>query len=209
MAIIKNGILGGFRGKAGTVVGYHLNGQDIMRGLANERSKPFTEKELANQQAFGDLQLWLKPLKVFLRVGFQDYAPTFQGFVAAKSYNSKNALVRDDAGAHIDPALALVSFGDQEPALTASAVSETENSITFNWEGGKCESDDRAMFLVYDIAGGKADYDTGAVKRRMKAGVFKLNEDFSGKAVHVYLAFVAEDRKRRSNSQYLGIVNVL
>ncbi|WP_316811929.1 DUF6266 family protein [Pedobacter heparinus] len=209
MAIIKNGILGGFKGKVGTVIGYHLKGQEIMRGEANERTKPFTEKELANQQRFGDLQYWLKPLTVFLRVGFQDYAPTFEGFVAAKSYNSKHALVKDDAGTHIDPALALVSFGDQEQATTASAVSEAENSITFNWEGGKCEGDDRAMFLVYDIEGATADFDTAAVKRRMRTGVFKLSEDFSGKAVHVYLAFVAEDRKRRSNSQYLGIVNVL
>lgn len=209
MAIIKNGILGGFKGKAGTVVGYHLKGQEIMRGLANERTKPFSEKELANQQRFGDLQYWLKPLTVFLRVGFQGYAPTFEGFTGAKSYNSKHALVKDDAGTHIDPALALVSFGDQEQATTASAVSEAENSITFNWEGGKCEGDDRAMFLVYDIEGGTADFDTAAEKRRMKTGVFKLNENFSGKAVHVYLAFVAEDRKRRSNSQYLGVVNVL
>lgn len=209
MAIIKHGILGGIKGKAGTVVGYHLNGQDILRGLANERTKPFTEKELANQQVFGDLQRWLQPLTVFLRVGFQDYAPTFKGFVAAKSYNSKNALVKDDAGTHIDPALALVSFGDQEQAVTASAMSEVENTIIFNWDGGKHQGDDRAMFLVYDIEGGRAEFDTAAVKRRMKTGAFKLTENFSGKSVHVYLAFVAEDRKRRSNSQYLGIVNVL
>lgn len=209
MAIIKNGILGGFKGKAGTVVGYHLKGQDLMRGLPVKRRNPFSEKELANQQVFADLQSWLKPLIVFLRVGFQDYAPTYEGFVAAKSYNSKYALVRDDAGTHIDPALALVSFGDQEPAANATAVSEAQNSITFSWEGGKHEPDDRAMFLVYDVDGGRADYDTAAPRRGMRTGVFKLNEDFSGKAVHVYLAFVAEDRKSRSNSQYLGIVNML
>jgi hypothetical protein len=209
MAIIKNGILGGFKGKAGTVVGYQLYGQDIMRGLANERSKPFTENELTNQQTFKDLQLWLKPLTVFLRVGFQNYAPTFQGFVAAKSYNSQHALVKDDAGVHIDPSLALVSFGDQEPAVTASAVAESVNSITFNWEGGKHESDDRAMFLVYDVEKGMADFDTAAIRRSAKKGTFQLHENYSGKAVHVYLAFVSEDRKTRSNSQYLGIVNVI
>jgi hypothetical protein len=209
MGIIKNGILGGFSGKTATVVGYHLNGQDIMRGLPKERTKPFSKKELANQQIFADLQFWLQPLKVFLRVGFQNYAPKFQGFVAAKSYNSKNALVSDDAGVHIDPALALVSYGDQEQALTASAVSDIENSITFNWDGGKHESDDRAMFVVYDIERGLADYDTGAIRRGLKTGTFKLNEKFSGRPVHVYLAFVSEDRKRRSNSQYLGVITVL
>lgn len=209
MAIIKKGILGGFKGKVGTVSGYQLNGQDIMRGQPEQRSVPFTKNELANQQKFGDVQTWLKPLTIFLRVGFQNYAPTFQGFVAAKSYNMKHAIVVDDDGAHIDPAKALVSFGDQEQALTATAISESVNSITYSWDGGLYDFDDRAMFLVYDIAAGRADFDTAGVRRSNKSGVFKLNENFSGKTVHVYLAFVAEDRKRRSNSQYLGTVTVL
>ncbi|WP_225872654.1 DUF6266 family protein [Pedobacter frigoris] len=55
----------------------------------------------------------------------------------------------------------------------------------------------------------KAEYDTMAVRRYAEAGILLLSDKFSGKAVHVYLAFVAEDCKTRSNSQYLGIVNVL
>nr|WP_121272890.1 DUF6266 family protein [Pedobacter schmidteae] len=209
MGIIKKGILGGFKGKVGTVNGYVLKGQDIMRGQPEQRTVPFSKKELANQQKFGDVQAWLRPLTIFLRVGFQDYAPTFEGFVAAKSHIMKNAMFTDDAGAHIDPAKALVSFGDQEQATTAAAVSESTNTITYSWEGGTYDFDDRAMFLVYDIEGGVADFDTAAVRRTNEGGVFKLNENFSGKTVHVYLAFVAEDRKRRSNSQYLGTVTVL
>ena len=209
MAIIKKGILGGFSGKAGTVVGYELNGQDVMRGLPKQRIKPFTAGELQNQKTFGELQAWLRPITTFLRVGFQNYAPTFQGFTAAKSYNSKHAIVKDDAGTYIDPALALVSFGDQAKSTTASAVSETSNSVTFNWQGGEHKYDDRAMFLIYDIENGNAEFDTAAVKRSAMTGKFNMGRDFSGKSVHVYLAFVAEDRKTRSNSQYLGIVNVL
>ncbi|MEQ7802085.1 DUF6266 family protein [Pedobacter sp. ASV1-7] len=94
-------------------------------------------------------------------------------------------------------------------AETASVVSEDTNTVTFNWSGGKREHDDRAMFMLYDIDGCEAEFDTAAVKRQFETGVFKLQKNFSGKTVHAYLAFVSEDRKRRSNSQYLGLVTVL
>lgn len=209
MAIIKNGILGGFSGKVGTVVGYELNGQDVIRGKAGERKAPPTKGELRNQRTFSVTQFWLQPITNFLRVGFKDYQKTFSGFSAAKSYLSRNALKFNDEGAYVDPSLALVSYGNMDLAETTNAVSEAPNEVTFTWSGGKMEHDDRAMFMLYDIEGGSADFDTAAVKRQYGTGVFKPNVNFSGKSVHVYLAFVSEDRKRRSNSQYLGIVNVL
>lgn len=208
MAIIKNGILGGFSGKSGTVVGYQLYDQSVMRGLGKTRKVPFTPAELKNQTKFSTPQRWLQPITEFLRVGFKGYAKRFEGFNAAKSYLSKNAVRSDDAGFYIDPKLALVSFGDMDLAEKASAVSESPGTVTFKWSGGESEHDDRAMFMLYDIDGRNAKFDTAAVKRKLETGVFSA-EDLSGKSVHVYLAFVAEDRKRRSNSQYLGVVTVL
>ena len=52
MAIIKNGILGNFSGKAGTVVGYQLYDQGVMRGNAKARKVLFTPAELKNQDKF-------------------------------------------------------------------------------------------------------------------------------------------------------------
>lgn len=208
MAIIKNGILGSFSGKAGAVVGYQLYDQGIMRGLGRIRTAPFTPAELKNQEKFATPQRWLQPIKPFLRVGFKGYAKRFEGFNAAKSYLSHNAVRSDDNGFYIDPALALVSFGDMDLAEKASAVSESPGMVTFRWSGGQREHDDRAMFMLYDIDRGTAKFDTAAVQRQKETGVFTA-EEFSGKSVHVYLAFVSEDRKRRSNSQYLGVITVL
>ncbi|TCC96987.1 DUF6266 family protein [Pedobacter hiemivivus] len=209
MAIIKKGILGGFKGKSGTVIGYHLKGQDLMRGIPRERSTPPTKKELVNRAKFATSQIWLQPLIEFLRVGFQGYAETYEGFVAAKSYNSKHALKGENPDFYIDPKLALLSFGDMDQSEKASAVSESPGTVTFEWDGGRLVYDDRAMFVAYDIEKGKACFDTAAVKRSKKTGTFEIGPDYSGKTVHVYLAFVSEDRKRRSNSQYLGAVKVL
>ena len=111
MAIIKDGIHGAFSGKVGKVIGYVRRGQAIMR-TQGERTSPPTAKELLNREKFAASQKWLSPLTDFLRIGFKDYQPTYEGFVAAKSYNHKNALqCNENNEFFINPALALVSFG--------------------------------------------------------------------------------------------------
>lgn len=210
MATFKNGILGPFNGKVGTVVGYELNGQYVMRGVGEKNPNiPATKKELANRKKFAIAQDWLYPITSFLRVGFQNYAPTFQGFSAAKSYLLKHAVKGTYPDLFIEPASVLVSFGDLEPAQSVNVVSETPYTLTFTWEPGEHMYDDRAMFLVYDIEKKAAKFDTAASKTQNKKGTFVLSPGFSGREVHVYIAFVSEDRKRRSNSQYLGIVKVM
>lgn len=209
MSIIKHGILGNFSGKTGTVVGYELMGQGIMRSLPNERTKPPTENELANRKKFANVQAWLQKITPFLRVGFQNYAPTFQGFVAAKSYNSKNAVVGTFPNFEIDPALALVSFGTLPQATEANVVSEVSRTISFTWSGGNHAYDDRCMLMAYDTVNGNAVYETAGSRRQLGKAELKLEERWSGKKVHIYLAFVTEDRKNRSKSQYLGEITVL
>ena len=45
MGILKNGPNGDFSGKAGSFVGYKLNGQDIIRGIPKKRTKKPTQRE--------------------------------------------------------------------------------------------------------------------------------------------------------------------
>ena len=142
-------------------------------------------------------------------MGFKDYDVKFEGFNGAKSYNNKKAMKLGESVFYVDPELALVSYGDMDLAEQASAVSEASNTVTFTWDGGSSVYDDRAMVVVNDIEGGTACYDTAGAKRQMKRFAFELGHDFSGKSVHVYLAFVSEDRKRRSNSQYLGVIDAM
>lgn len=167
-----------FNGKIGTVVGYELRGQFVMRNVGKKRiERPPTPAELANRKKFADVQAWLQPLTDFLRVGFKDYAPTYEGFVAAKSYISKKAVTGEYPNFVIEPALALVSFGKLDQAVTAGVVSESTNTLTFNWDGGRYVYDDRAMFLVYDIENGVAEFDTSTTKRLFKKGTFYTDKE--------------------------------
>jgi hypothetical protein len=56
MGKIKQGILGGFKGKVGTVIGASWNGIAYMRGLAQSVKNPKTAAQLQQRAFFKDLQ---------------------------------------------------------------------------------------------------------------------------------------------------------
>ena len=56
MGKIKQGILGGFKGKVGTVIGSSWNGIAYMRGLAQSVKNPKTAAQLQQRAYFKDLQ---------------------------------------------------------------------------------------------------------------------------------------------------------
>ena len=209
MAVIKKGILGGFKGKSGTVVGYELNGQSIIRGLPQERSTKPTEKELINREKFKVSQIWLKPLVDFLRVGFQGYQPTYQGFVAAKSYNYKHALKTDDGeNFYMDPSQVLVSYGTLEQVENPT-MELSSNELTISWgKGGNFQYDDKMMVMAYCIEKETVVFNTTIALQQKKKAVLEMPPRIFDMDFHVYLAVVSEDRKNRSNSQYLGKISV-
>lgn len=211
MARIKNGILGGFSGKLGTGVGYQLPGGDFVRSLPIRRAKP-TKNELVNRAKFKLVQDCLHPLKSFLKVGFNNYGTKTGGYRSAVSYTRKIALVSDDAGFYIDPALLKVSGGDLPQAESPVATFEDPLHIKFTWDATNITykyASDQAMLVIFDRKDKK-------VMTRILNGVFRnagtqtveLPPTFKGKEVDAYIGFVAADRSRQSDSQYLGRIAI-
>ena len=56
MGKIKQGILGGFKGKVGTVIGASWNGIAYMRGLAQSVKNPKTAAQLTQRAFFREVQ---------------------------------------------------------------------------------------------------------------------------------------------------------
>jgi len=206
MAVIKKGILGGFRGKAGAVVGYRLMDQDIMRGISELRSTEFTPNEKANQWKFKTSQGWLQPITEVLRIGFAGYKPNCHGFNGAKSFIGTHAVHGVHPFHYIDPALACISHGKLFAGTGLKAEVTPEMLVIFSWDTeGPFKYNDRAIAVVYNINGQYANYDVGLAKRVEGKATMQLEDDFKGAEVHIYLGFVTEDRKERSISQYLGM----
>ena len=63
MGKFRNGILGGFQGKVGTVIGSTWRGEDIMRALPKKVAKRPTELQLLQRIKFKAVSEFLNPLR--------------------------------------------------------------------------------------------------------------------------------------------------
>jgi len=206
MARITNGVLGGFSGKVGTVVGYTLYGIDRMRSLP-ERTAPPTENELKNRSRFKLVQEVLNSIKELIKVGFKDYWTVSGGMRGALSYNRQFALKTAGEEDYIDPAAFRISGGSLVGLKAAAVLQENEKLLRFNWDSSLVEggsSYDQVMLLAIDMQGRQASYQSTGNFRSTGTDVLMLSEDLIGKEVDIYVGVVAKDRCSQSESQYLG-----
>ena len=206
MARVTNGVLGGFSGKVGPVVGYTLYGIDRIRSLP-ERTAPPTANELRNRSRFKLVQEVLNAIKGLVVVGFKDYWTKSGGMRAALSYNRQFALKTSGGEDYIDPASFRISGGNLAGLAAATVVQETEELLRFNWDPSLVEggtSYDQVMLLAIDMQGKKASFQSTGNFRSTGTDVLIISEDLIGKEVDIYVGVVAKDRCSQSESQYLG-----
>ena len=206
MAKADDGILGKFRGKIGTVVGVS-NGRDFyMRSLPRKRTKT-SPKELTNRAKFKAVIDHLDPLKELVKAGFKGHYTKTGGYRAALSYNRKHAIVADDNGVYMDPALFRFSGGVLPGALDQT-VSLTNDLLEINWNTSGADqgsTSDQMMLLLYNTADSKTltNVFDGPFRSAGNHSV-TIPARMQGGEAELYIAFVAADRSAQSDSQYLG-----
>ena len=103
MGKISQGILGGFSGKVGSVVGANWKGINYMRSKAVSVANPRTEGQVKQRTKFSVTLNFLQPITDFLRVGYKMYAIKKTAFNAAMSYFINNAITGESPDFSIDP----------------------------------------------------------------------------------------------------------
>ncbi|WP_411273391.1 DUF6266 family protein [Daejeonella sp.] len=210
MGKLINGINGPFIGKVGTVIGSSRRGVPYMKGPYKTRKTDISEKELRNRDKFAFAQAWLKPLLEVVRLGFKNYSVKSQGFVSAKSYLYKHALKLEGDTHSIDPSLMRISFGNLPISKNAAVGVTNPYELTFTWEPETSGSDyvkDQVLMVAYNIRDMHVSYVLQGQFRSVGKDILPLSHDYKpGTVVHVYIAFIAADRSRQSDSLYLGEV---
>ena len=212
MGTIKIGILGGFSGKVGTVIGATWKGIDYMRSRATSVSNPNTPAQLEHRAKFVTIVLFLKPLTAFLRFGFKSLAIKKSGFNAAMAANFKNDVIIGTYPAfNIDYTKISVSQGNLPGALNPATVSATAGTVRFTWENNSWETnasvDDQAVLVVYNPTKEAAVSVIGGLTRAVGSQTIILPNSFSGDEVQCYIAFTNANQSVISNSQYvMGLI---
>jgi hypothetical protein len=133
MGKIKQGILGGFKGKVGTVIGATWNGIAYMRGLAQSHKNPKTAAQLKQRAFFKEVQDLVGQLS--------DEQLAFLYPNSVKGMSRRNLLTKQlsdypietEEGKHADLA-DIISLGNAPTAdLPDVSIVASRSAVTISW----------------------------------------------------------------------------
>ena len=214
MAKLSKGILGPISGALGPIVGATWKGVPYvrLRPVKKPKSKQKrTAAQRANQSRFAFIQKWFVPFYSFITVGFRNHASDRTEINAAFSANYKTAFSGEYSDIVVDYSKILLSKGNL-PGLHLPGLSWMgTDTIELTWLKNPnidVAFDDQIMLVLYCPELHKVDGFIGGVKRNAMYCSFKFNEYMIGKALEVYVSVTSFDRRRISESMYLGRMEV-
>ena len=209
MGIISQGILGGFSGKVGNVIGASWKGIHYIRIKPVTVANPRTEGQVNQRAKFSATLAFLQPSLAFVKVGYKFYANKRSAFNAAMSYVIQNAIIGSSPNFSVDPAAALLSRGKLTGAVGTSADLVVDQ-LTVDWldnsVDGNARPDDKAMLLAYNANRQESVINLEAGTRATGSGTLEIPVAPSGDTLEVYLAFQAADGSMVSNSTHVETV---
>ncbi len=212
MGKITDGILGGFSGTVGTVVGAAWRGIEYMRGRSKKRSGNPVQSQLDQQAKFALMLKFMRPLRGLVDSTFKNYAINMTAANYALSSNLNGAITGDFPDFSVDCSKVVLSHGTVGPALMPLATAGAGSKVNFTWKDTTLLSidakpDDQAILVAYDMEDNYCLYSMKGGKRSEETALLDLTL-LSGKTVQTWLCFTSADGKRFSDSQFTGEVTV-
>ena len=213
MGTIKQGILGGFSGKVGTVIGSSWKGISYMRGQAQHVKNPRTAGQVNQRLKFNLVLNFLQPNVPYIRIGYKSQAAKQTEFNAAMSYLVKNAVTGTSPDYVLDYTKVVVSQGGLTQ-VTGASVNWTaaQSKLTFSWTDnsnvGNALATDKAMPYIYNKDKNETIYNTAGATRTTHTMDVTVPNNWVDDKVEVYLGMVSEDGALVADSIYLGEVTL-
>ncbi len=195
MGKIKQGILGGFNGKVGTVVGSSWKGITYMRGQAQHVKNPRTAGQVYQRNAMKAIALALRPIAPTLGITFAKSAGKMSGYNKAVSVNYHAAVVNQDGTPVVDYSKLILSKGnlnsfkhlfiedmDESGFYYVSTIVETID------EDDNYPEFDGLIFFIYDVT--DDIWFAGVIKEHYQVGeTLEFRGGMPLKSGKQYLAF--------------------
>jgi len=206
------GILGGFRGTVGSVVGGNWRGIDTMRAVAKPRKGKSTAAQIDQQMKFGIATKFISAKRHLLEIGFKNFAVEMTGTNSALSHTLRHAITGVSPNYSLDYSKILLFRGSLSVPPAPVASSTQAGIVSFSWTNDPAILDadptDKAILVVYCESSNSTAYTMAGAARSTMAATLAIS-GFSGKTVQTWIAFISVDGKRISNSVFAGQLNVL
>lgn len=208
MAKIKEGIMGPFSGKIGPIIGSSWKNIPYIKAVSVGKGKKrvFTPAQLANQQRFKLMNDFLEPFHPYLSIGFAHLAANRTELNAAFKVNFKEAMELVNFVYQIRYDKVCLSKGNLSGLTNVSAMRPEAGKVTLNWEIelSYANASDQLMLVIYCPSLKIVDGFVGHAQRSRGYVHFDLNTKMENYAIEIYLSMVSLNRKKISDSQYLG-----
>ena len=207
MGTIKQGVLGGFSGKVGTVVGASWKGTAYMRGIATHTKNPRTPKQIEQRTKMEFARNFLQQAQEFLNVGLKDVAKHQSPLNYAVSQMVRNAILGDYPDYAPDYTKLVWSHGLLTPPVVET-VYANDDALDFLWvdnsDQGNAKADDISMVVVCNEEKKEIAYFMNGYTRSIQSTHCELPESWVDDHVHIYITMRSADGKLISNSHYCG-----
>ena len=171
MGTIKQGILGGFNGKVGTVIGSSWKGITYMRGQSQHVKNPRTAGQIYSRTAFKAVSAALSPIASTLRLTFAKSAGKMSAFNKAVSENYKKAIIDQDGTPVVDYSKLILSKGTIRPFDYLNIDDMSENGRYYlsviNSDNSQVDYEG-LIFFIYDPT--EDTWFTGVIKQHFHTG---------------------------------------
>tara|TARA_R110002049_G_scaffold11341_1_gene53620 strand:+ start:517 stop:1158 length:642 start_codon:yes stop_codon:yes gene_type:complete len=213
MATFEKGILGGFSGKVGNVVGSRWRGKNVMRSLPQRGNYTATAKQEEQRLKFKTVIGFLNPIVDILNSYFGNPQGDKSRANIATSYHLKNAVVSTPAGTVMDYAKVLISKGDLRGIDGGTITAAAAQTLNLSWQDnsgqGKATATDALMVVVYapDL---NLFYNNVAVATRdATTATITLPNFMASFQVEVWASFSKPETNFAAISTYMGAITVL
>jgi hypothetical protein len=211
MGIHNQGILGGFSGKVGKVIGSNWKGKEVMRGLPRiNKNRVPSEKQAIQQAKFALVSGFIMPFVGLLNETFKDYAKDMTAFNSASQYTLAKALTGTYPDFALDYSRCLLAKGPLHNAAAPTSNSTVAGEIAFSWVDNSgfnnALATDTSILMAYCEELNQAIYFRPGPARSAAAAILAM-PGYSGKTFHTWLSFISE-KGELATSTYTGAVIV-
>lgn len=209
MATFKNGILGGFNGKVGTVVGYSWKGKSVMRSIAQNIHNPRTEAQQSARMRFTLLIKAITQLYPIVAWGFKSKAQGVTESNVAFSLNYAQVFTGNYPDISLDLSKLQLSSGPLPPASNPNATVDTgQRTVNFTWDDNSGElggsGTDTCMIALYNPNLNQAVVNEEGAARSAETFSLVYPSSWIGSNFAVYMVWRDASGSLVSESSFLG-----
>ena len=212
MGTIKKGILGGFSGTVGTVVGANWRGMDVIRSRPKSSGKKPTPQQLMQRKKFALAIKFQNALRSMQSRLYGEDAGVQSRVNLAAGYLMREVItfVNDEAVLQMNKVI--ITKGTMTGFQNLTATASGTANLSFVWEDNSSQilakATDIFSAVVYEAGSAEFAIKEGPEARTAGAATINLPEMWVGKTVDVYAFFQNEEQIMACNSFYLGKVVV-